>query len=457
MNKKNNRNVIEQKSYEFISLEERQGDPKQLFFTWFGANTHALPIVTGALAITIGLDFWWASLAILLGHGIGAVVMALHSAQGPRLGIPQVIQSRAQFGYYGVILPLLIVFTMYIGYGASSTIITGQGIHESLGINLNLSITLSLLPMVLFAIYGQKLIQNAMKYYTMIYIVIFIVLSLLVIKNVSLEMLNHGRFSFNQFFLVLSISVTWQITYGPYVSDYSRYFHPVQAKKTFVNTYIGSFISSAWLMILGAAIGCMAVNGSVMSQIKDLGGNLGLVLSFLIAIGLMLVNSLNIYGACIVALSIASNFIKFKTTITLRIFTTIVIGVILAVSATIGAGNFMVNIQNYLSFVLFFIVPWSVINLTDFYLLRRNTYDPESFMSKNGSFGKLRISSLAIYLLSVASQVPFVNNDVYQGAISKHLGGLDVAWVIGIFISFSLYYCFEKIKKESNVELTNDM
>lgn len=41
--------------------------------------------------------------------------MALHSAQGPRLGIPQMIQSRAQFGFCGAILPILLVILMYVG------------------------------------------------------------------------------------------------------------------------------------------------------------------------------------------------------------------------------------------------------------------------------------------------------------------------------------------------------
>jgi hypothetical protein len=33
--------------------------------------------------------------------------MALHASQGPHLGLPQMLQSRAQFGYRGVVVPLL--------------------------------------------------------------------------------------------------------------------------------------------------------------------------------------------------------------------------------------------------------------------------------------------------------------------------------------------------------------
>lgn len=86
---------IESVGFEFIPEGDRKGNPKELFFTWFAASTVSTTLITGALAIMIGLNFWWAAVAILLGHAIGATIMGLHSAQGPKLGIPQVLQSRA--------------------------------------------------------------------------------------------------------------------------------------------------------------------------------------------------------------------------------------------------------------------------------------------------------------------------------------------------------------------------
>ncbi|WP_066383409.1 purine-cytosine permease family protein [Neobacillus mesonae] len=449
-------NSIEQKSYEFIPLEERRGKPKELFFTWYAANTVSTTLVTGALAIVIGLNFWWAALSIILGHALGAIVMALHSAQGPKLGIPQVMQSRAQFGYFGVILPMLIVFIMYMGYGASNTVLVGQGINETLGININGTVLFSLIPMVLLAIYGQGLIQKSMKIYTIVYTIIFIILTFLVLGNISMEMLNRGGFSFSQFILATSISITWQITYGPYVSDHSRYMHPKESKKTFVYSYLGSFLSSTWLMLLGAAVATMVIDGNVMGQIKELGGGMGTVIVILLSLGLIVINSLNIYGAGIILLSIASNFVKFTTTIKIRVLASLLVGCLLALAATVGAGNFMGYFQLYLGFILFFIVPWSVINLTDFYLLKRQDYKPDDFVEKNGVFGKLRLSSIIIYLITVISQIPFTNTGIYQGPISKMMDGLDIAWVVGIVLSLSMYLGYEKMKKRTYITSTSE-
>jgi NCS1 family nucleobase:cation symporter-1 len=45
-----------------------------------------------------GASLFWSVLAIVVGVLVGTLFMAFHSAQGPQLGLPQMIQSRRQFG-----------------------------------------------------------------------------------------------------------------------------------------------------------------------------------------------------------------------------------------------------------------------------------------------------------------------------------------------------------------------
>ena len=63
-------------------------------------------IVTGALAVVLGGDVFWSLIGLLVGQLIGGTVMALHGAQGPQLGLPQMISSRVQFGVYGAGIPI---------------------------------------------------------------------------------------------------------------------------------------------------------------------------------------------------------------------------------------------------------------------------------------------------------------------------------------------------------------
>src|SRR5579875_598171 len=117
---------VEKHSIDYIPREERHGSPKDLFTIWFSMNMQTVPIVTGALAVILGLNLFWSIVAIVIGNLLGAIFMAYHSAQGPKLGIPKMIQSRAQFGLIGAVLPLIFVMIMYIGYNSTGAVVTAQ-------------------------------------------------------------------------------------------------------------------------------------------------------------------------------------------------------------------------------------------------------------------------------------------------------------------------------------------
>ncbi|MBX4145704.1 cytosine permease, partial [Ralstonia pickettii] len=129
---------LEESTIQPIPLTERHGSAKDLFTIWFGSNIMMLTIVTGSLATTVFKQpFWWAALATLVGSLIGAVFMALHSAQGPQLGVPQMIQTRGQFGSFGALLVVGLVVVMYVGFFASNCVFGGQALH-SLGAGIPL-------------------------------------------------------------------------------------------------------------------------------------------------------------------------------------------------------------------------------------------------------------------------------------------------------------------------------
>jgi len=80
---------IEHRTIEVIPDAERHGRASSQFTLWFGANLQITAIVDGALAVVFGADALWAIIGLLIGNLAGGAVMALHSAQGPRLGLPQ--------------------------------------------------------------------------------------------------------------------------------------------------------------------------------------------------------------------------------------------------------------------------------------------------------------------------------------------------------------------------------
>jgi len=114
--------ISETRSIDYIPDNERHGQIFSQFTLWFGGNLQITAIVTGALAVVLGGDVVWSLMGLLVGQVLGAAVMSLHALQGPRLGLPQMIISRAQFGVFGAVIPLALVCVMYVGFSASGTV-----------------------------------------------------------------------------------------------------------------------------------------------------------------------------------------------------------------------------------------------------------------------------------------------------------------------------------------------
>lgn len=153
--------LIEVHSYDYIPTEERHGTGTTLLPLWFGENAHILAAVTGAVGIALGLNLWWTLVAIVVGNVVGALFMAFHSAQGPILGLPQMIQSRAQFGFYGGLLPVVLAVGIYFVYGAAGSVPAGQAFQVVFGGSLNVWLIVVTVPMLILAVYGYDFCTGA--------------------------------------------------------------------------------------------------------------------------------------------------------------------------------------------------------------------------------------------------------------------------------------------------------
>src|ERR1700744_434125 len=103
------RTIAERRTIDYIPEAERHGGLFSQFRLWLAANLQITAIVTGALAVVFGGDVFWSLIALLIGQLLGGAGMALHAAQGPQLGLPQMTTSRVQFGIFGAILPIVAV------------------------------------------------------------------------------------------------------------------------------------------------------------------------------------------------------------------------------------------------------------------------------------------------------------------------------------------------------------
>src|ERR1700709_2163955 len=118
----------EVRSIDYVPLAERHGKLWHLGPLWFMSNAQIATLAVGVVSVSAGGNLVWSLVAIVVGVLIGTFFMAAHSAQGPQLGLPQMIQSRPQFGYVGAILVWLFAYLQYAGFNIFNTLLAADSL-----------------------------------------------------------------------------------------------------------------------------------------------------------------------------------------------------------------------------------------------------------------------------------------------------------------------------------------
>ncbi|MFG2882493.1 purine-cytosine permease family protein [Streptomyces sp. NPDC048297] len=440
--------LIELRSIDIVPDEERHGTAFSQFTLWLGANLQITAVVTGALAVVFGGDVVWSLVGLVLGNLLGGAVMALHSAQGPRLGLPQMIQSRAQFGVRGAVVPLLLVVVMYVGFFASGSVLAGQAVGRLTHTDDTTGIIAFAVVTAVVAAVGYRVIHTLGRVASVICALAFVYLGIRLLDRVDLgTLLHNAHFSLPMFLLAISLSASWQLAFGPYVADYSRYLpRTTSAKATFWWTLSGSALGSQWSMTFGVLVAATAGTTFLDSQVGyvvGLGGT-GLVASFLyfvIALGKLTVNVLNTYGGFMSLVTSVSGF-KGQRVLSQRGRAAYIALIMVAgtVVALLGKDSFLSSFKEFLLFLLTFFTPWSAINLVDYYLISKERYDIPALSDPNGRYGAWRWDALAVYTVGLLAQLPFLATSFYTGPLVEPLGGADVSWIVGLVVPALLYW-----------------
>jgi len=76
------------------------------------------------------------------------------------------------------------------------------------------------------------------------------------------------HFSWPSFLLAVSLSASWQISFGPYVADYSRYLPTkTSSNQVFWAVGLGSLVGSQISMMLGVFIAQVSNGGFVGNEV----------------------------------------------------------------------------------------------------------------------------------------------------------------------------------------------
>ncbi|MFF1831281.1 purine-cytosine permease family protein [Paenarthrobacter sp. NPDC058040] len=448
---------LEDKTIQPIPLNERHGKARDLFTIWFGSNIMIMTIVTGGLATTVfGLSFVPAIIGIIIGNLLGGIFMALHSAQGPQLGVAQMIQTRGQFGSFGALLIVVIVVVMYVGFFAANLVFGGEAMAAvSPGISVDAGIIIIGVVSVIATIFGYRLIH---AYARVLSIAAGLALLLsfgwiLMVDGLPANFLEQGNFNWVGFMGTVSVSALWQLAYAPYVSDYSRYMpQGTGSAPAFWASYSGCVLGTLFPMILGALVGTLAV--AMSSGDIEIVGSLGallqpwtLIIVGIFCLGVAASNAMNLYCGVLCALTIGQTFKpswlpRAKT----RSVAAVVLFTLAVLIALFARDNFIVFYTNFLSFLMYVLVPWTAINLVDYYLLRHGDYRVEDFFKRDGGvYGRFNWVAIGSYIAGALIQVPFTATAIYTGPLAAAMGGVDISWIVGLVVVAPLYYVAARV------------
>jgi NCS1 family nucleobase:cation symporter-1 len=444
---------VEVRSIDYVPLSERHGKLWHLGPLWFMSNAQIATLAVGLIGIDLGGNLVWTLIAIIAGTLLGTFFMAFHSAQGPQLGLPQMIQSRPQFGYVGALLVWFFAYVQYAGFNVFNTILGGEAMTATVHGNSKFWYVVITVVAVAVALFGYDLIHKFERYLTYVTVAVLVVFTIGALATLHFP---HGSFGlggfkatpfFGQFGVVAGYQISWAI----YVSDYSRYLPPgVTVRKTFHWTYWGSGLGAIWLMCLGALVQAAAgKNFDIVPSLKTAADGVfsgfGDIVLIVATIGLISVIALNLYGGSLTLISGIDSLRTVKPTLAVRAATIGLTAAISLVFAFAASSNFLTNFNNFLLLVLYFFIPWTAVNLVDYYIVRRGHYAIAEIFKPQGMYGRWGWRGITAYLIGFCVMIPFFSaGSLFTGFISKKMDGTDISLFIGLPVAGLLYLLFAR-------------
>jgi NCS1 family nucleobase:cation symporter-1 len=199
-------------------------------------------------------------------------------------------------------------------------------------------------------------------------------------------------------------------------------------------------------MVLGAMVGLAAPKGNLIEGLALLTRGIAPLVLIVFSVGVAAANAMNLYCGALSTLTFAQTLIprwspgpRARTIIALALFALSLVG------ALASRKSFLVTYEDFILLLLYVLVPWTAINLVDYYLLRHGRYDVAAFFRQDGGiYGRVNGAAVTCYAVGIAVQLPFIDSPLYAGPVARAMGGIDLSWMIGLAVTAPAYYWLAK-------------
>ena len=444
--------LIESRSIDWVPEQERHGRVAAQGPFWFLGNFQPFTVGIGILGPTVfGLSLAQTAVAGVLGILFGTIFMAFHASQGPTFGLPQMVQSRAQLGHRGVILALIATAFTFVMFNVVDTVIIKLGLHGIFGWDETLvAVAITVIATVL-AIYGHDWLHRVFQVLFWVSLPFWVILTVgIVTGNADGGAAAPTELTVAGFLGMFTVAASYNITYAPYVSDYSRYL-PRDTKVGAIVMYVflGAAGSPIWLIPLGAWLGSALGVSDPLLGIYTAGNNviggLGGILAILSVLALVATMGLNAYSGMLTIVTGIDSLRPVNPTRRIRIAVIVVLAVLWLLLGNV-LDNASSALANSLLAMLYLLAPWTAVNLTDFFFVRRGHYAITDLFTPKGIYGSWAWRGIVAFLIGIVVEIPFmVVGTTYVGFIANdYLELVDISWIVGMLVAGGSYYIFTR-------------
>jgi len=441
---------IETRGMDPVPDDQRYGDRRRLISIFFFPNMTPSVFFAGTLATAsfIGLNFWWALLAIVVGNIVGSIPVGMLGVLGARTGLAQLPAARLPFGRL-VPVPAILNWASTILWDGLNCLFGAEALTILLHTPFWAGLIIIIAAQLSLSVIGYEAIHTFGKWATVIISLVFLAIT---IKCISVGTTHvhsqlHGGAAVGGFILFFSIVISYTFTWAPYAADYTHYIPKDTSAFAIVwRMTAGNAMSAIWLETIGLVAAASLSNQTSAGIFNFLGGGaFGIFAMLAIVLSNIGADAMDDYSG---ALSLQAAGIRIPRPVS---------GVFVAAGGFAMAlymhnGDFATKLTNFLLFLGYWIAPMVGIVIVDWWL-RRGRADSWSVVRLR----TLPLGWQALVALGAgfAGSLPFMDSSLFVGAVaSGPLKGGDIAYIVGGILAGLVYWTLARVTKSVSPSAT---
>ena len=456
--------AVEQRGIEPVPVEDRHGNPLQLFWVWFAANISILGLPLGITLVALGLSIWQAIIVAVVGAVGSFALVGVISIAGRRGGAPSLTLSRATFGVRGNIGPTIVSLCSRLGWETVNTTTaafallslsalvfgTAPDAHDVPALAI-VFILIFVACTVAVSGMGHAFLLTVQKWATWIFGALNLFVGIFLIATVDWSaVLGVPAGPASAVIVGIgTIAAGTGIGWANAGADMSRYQSPlVKTRHLVASAAAGAGIPLVLMIslggLLGASDGSLAAATDPVAAIREILPS-WMAVPYLVAAfaGLLLSNHLSVYSAGLSTLTLG---IRIKRVYAVFVDVTV---------TTIGSIYFMLIADSFygpfITFIALLAIPitaWLGVFLVD--MIKRNYYDPAGLMNlgKGGAYwyrGGIEWRATTSWAIAIIVGFSFTTVNTGESALfsgwlsGTWIGVNGLAWIATFIVGAGLY------------------